>query len=189
MISDSLNWSNSVRIGGLRYGRDFSLRPDLVTWPLPAFSGEAAVPSSVDLFIDGYRAGSTQLQPGPFSLTNLPYVNGAGNAVLVTTDALGRQVSTVLPFYVDSELLSPGLSDGAITLGALRRSYGVDNFDYGPAVASGSYRYGVTDWLTMESHAESAQSLALGGIGSIVRLCGEQCLEPKRDARRKRPST
>ncbi|MDU2939352.1 MAG: fimbria/pilus outer membrane usher protein [Enterobacteriaceae bacterium] len=170
VISDSLSWSNSVRIGGLRYGRDFSLRPDLVTWPLPAFSGEAAVPSSVDLFIDGYRAGSTQLQPGPFSLTNLPYVNGAGNAVLVTTDALGRQVSTVLPFYVDSELLSPGLSDGAITLGALRRSYGVDNFDYGPAVASGSYRYGVTDWLTMESHAESAQSLALGGIGSIVRL-------------------
>lgn len=170
VISDSLSWSNSVRIGGLRYGRDFSLRPDLVTWPLPAFNGEAAVPSSVDLFIDGYRAGSTQLQPGPFSLTNLPYVNGAGNAVLVTTDALGRQVSTVLPFYVDSELLSPGLSDGAITLGALRRSYGVDNFDYGPAVASGSYRYGVTDWLTMESHAESAQSLALGGIGSIVRL-------------------
>ncbi|POP44985.1 fimbrial assembly protein [Superficieibacter electus] len=170
VISESLNWSNSVRIGGLRYGRDFSLRPDLVTWPLPAFSGEAAVPTSVDLFIDGYRAGSTQLQPGPFSLTNLPYVNGAGNAVLVTTDALGRQVSTVLPFYVDSELLSAGLSDGAITLGALRRRYGVDNFDYGPAVGSGSYRYGVTDWLTMESHAEGAESLALGGLGSIIRL-------------------
>ncbi len=170
VITESLSWSNSVRVGGIRYGRDFSLRPDLVTWPLPAFSGEAAVPTAVDLFIDGYRAGSTQLQPGPFSLTNLPYVNGSGNAVLVTTDALGRQVSTVLPFYVDSELLSPGLSDGAITLGALRRRYGIDNFDYGPAVGSGSWRYGLTDWLTLESHAEGAESLALGGLGSVVKL-------------------
>lgn len=170
VISESLNWTNSVRVGGLRYGRDFSLRPDLVTWPLPAFSGEAAVPTSVDLFINGYRAGVTQLQPGPFSLTNLPFVNGAGNAVLVTTDALGRQVSTVLPFYVDSQLLSPGLSDGALTLGALRRRYGMDNFDYGPAVASGSYRYGVTDWLTLESHAEGAEALGLGGAGSIIKL-------------------
>ena len=169
-ISDSLSWSNSVRVGGVRFGRDFSLRPDLVTWPLPTFSGDAAVPTSVDLFIDGYRAGSTQLQPGPFTLTNLPYINGAGNAVLVTTDALGRQVSTTLPFYVASQMLKPGLSDGAATFGALRRNYGIENFDYGPAVGSGSYRYGVNDWLTLESHAEGAESLALGGAGALVKL-------------------
>lgn len=117
VISDALSWSSSVRMGGISYGRDFSLRPDLVTWPLPEFSGEAAVPTSVDLFINGYRSGSTQLQPGPFTLTNLPYINGAGDAVLITTDALGRQVSTTLPFYVTSELLKRGLSDGAVTLG------------------------------------------------------------------------
>lgn len=169
-ITDALSWSSSVRVGGVRYGRDFSLRPDLVTWPLPAFSGEAAVPTTVDLFINGSRAGSTQLQPGPFSLTNLPYINGAGNAVVVTTDTQGRQVSTVLPFYVDSELLKPGLSDGAVTVGALRRNYAIENFDYGEAVTSGSYRYGLTDWLTLESHAEGAESLALGGAGSVVKL-------------------
>ncbi|MEW5562217.1 fimbria/pilus outer membrane usher protein [Enterobacter asburiae] len=169
-LSDSLSWSNSVRVGGIRIGRDFTLRPDLVTWPLPAFSGDAAVPTSVDLFIDGYRAGSTQLQPGPFTLTNLPYINGAGNAVLVTTDALGRQVSTTLPFYVASQMLKPGLSDGAATFGALRRNYGIENFDYGPAVGSGTYRYGVNDFLTLESHAEGADSLALGGAGALVKI-------------------
>lgn len=169
-ISDALSWSNSVRVGGVRFGRDFSLRPDLITWPLPTFSGDAAVPTSVDLFIDGYRAGSTQLQPGPFTLTNLPYINGAGNAVLVTTDALGRQVSTTMPFYVASQMLKPGISDGAMTLGALRRNYGIDNFDYGPAVGSGSWRYGVSDNLTLESHVEGAESLVLGGAGALVKL-------------------
>lgn len=170
VISDALSWSNSVRVGGLYWGRDFSLRPDLVTWPLPEFSGEAAVPTSVDLFIDGYRAGSTQLQPGPFTLTNLPYINGAGDAVLVTRDALGRQVSTTLPFYVASELLAPGMSDGAATLGSLRRNYGIDNADYGPAVGSATYRYGATDFLTLEGHGEAAEELALAGAGALVKL-------------------
>lgn len=170
VVSDALSWSSSVRMGGVSFGRDFTLRPDLITYPLPAFSGEAAVPSTVDVFINGYRTGSTDLQPGPFTLTNLPYVNGSGDAVLVTTDALGRQVSTTLPFYVASELLKPGLSDGAITLGSLRRDYGLENFSYGPAAASGSYRYGISDFWTMESHAEGAESLALGGLGTLVKL-------------------
>ncbi|WP_310607825.1 fimbria/pilus outer membrane usher protein [Buttiauxella brennerae] len=170
VVSDALSWSNSVRMGGVSIGRDFSLRPDLITYPLPAFSGEAAVPSTVDVFINGYRSGSTDLQPGPFTLTNLPYINGSGDAVLVTTDALGRQVSTTLPFYVASELLKPGLSDGALTLGSLRRDYGIDNFSYGPAAVSGSYRYGVNDFWTLESHAEGAESLALGGVGTLVKL-------------------
>ncbi|WP_024549660.1 fimbria/pilus outer membrane usher protein [Siccibacter turicensis] len=170
VISDSLTWSSSVRMGGISWGRDFSLRPDLITYPLPAFSGEAAVPSTVDVFINGYRSGSTTLQPGPFTLTNLPYVNGSGDAVLVTTDAQGRQVSTTLPFYVASDLLKQGLSDGAFTLGALRRNYGLKDFDYGPAAGSGSLRYGVTDWWTAEAHTEGAESLALGGVGSMFRI-------------------
>lgn len=170
VVSDALSWSNSVRVGGVSWGRDFSLRPDLVTWPLPEFSGEAAMPTAVDLFINGYRAGSTELQPGPFTLTNLPYINGAGDAVLVTRDALGRQVSTTLPFYVASHLLKTGVSDGAVTLGSLRRNYGIDNFDYGPAVGSASYRYGVNDYLTLEGHAEGAEELALGGVGSLAKL-------------------
>lgn len=170
VITDALSWSNSVRVGGLAWGRDFSIRPDLVTWPLPAFSGEAAVPTAVDLFINGYRAGSTELQPGPFTLTNLPYINGAGDAVLVTRDALGRQVSTTLPFYVASNLLKTGISDGAVTLGGLRRNYGIENFDYGPAVGSASYRYGVNDYLTLEGHGEGAEALALGGAGALVKL-------------------
>lgn len=170
VISDALSWSNSVRVGGISYGRDFSLRPDLVTWPIPSFSGEAAVPTSVDVFINGYRAGSTQIEPGPFTLTNLPYINGAGNAVLVTTDALGRQVSTTMPFYVASDLLKAGLSDGAATLGSLRRNYGIDSFDYGPVVGSGSYRYGLTDYLTLEAHGEGAKQLASGGVGAVAKL-------------------
>lgn len=168
--TDALAWSNSVRLGGIQIARDFSVRPDLITYPLPSFSGQAAVPSTVDLFVNGYKNSTNSVQPGPWTLTNMPFVNGAGNAVVVTTDAVGRRVTTTLPFYVSSNLLKPGLSDFSFSAGALRASYGMKNFDYGSAAVSGSYRYGLNDWATLESHAEGADALALGGAGGQVRI-------------------
>jgi outer membrane usher protein len=170
VISGALPWSSSVRLGGVQFSRDFAVRPDLVTYPLPQFAGEAAVPSSVDLFINGYKSSSADLQPGPYTLTNIPFLNGAGEAVVVTTDALGRQVSTTVPFYVTSNLLQKGLSDFSIAAGTLRRDYGLKDFSYGPGVSSGSARYGVSDSFTLEGHAEAADSLTLGGLGGNLRL-------------------
>ncbi|MDR6713651.1 outer membrane usher protein [Pseudomonas hunanensis] len=170
VITGALPWSGSVRIGGLQLSRDFGARPDLVTYPLPAFAGEAAVPTSLDLFINGYKSSTTELQPGPYTLTNVPFINGAGEAVVVTTDALGRQVSTTLPFYVTSSLLAEGLSDFSVAAGSLRRDYAVRDFSYGPGVTSGSLRYGLSDSFTVETHAEAAEGLMLGGLGGNLRL-------------------
>ncbi|MCY1428984.1 hypothetical protein D9M71_448850 [compost metagenome] len=44
VLSGALPWTSSVRLGGVQVSRDFAVRPDLVTYPLPAFAGEAAVP-------------------------------------------------------------------------------------------------------------------------------------------------
>ncbi|MDN3221592.1 fimbria/pilus outer membrane usher protein [Pseudomonas nunensis] len=170
LVSGALPWSSSVRLGGVQLSRDFGVRPDLVTYPLPQFAGEAAVPSSVDLFINGYKSSSADLQPGPYTLTNIPFINGAGEAVVVTTDALGRQVSTTVPFYVTSSLLQKGLSDFSVAAGTLRRDYGLKDFGYGPGVTSGSLRYGVSDNFTLESHAEASDTLTLGGLGGNLRL-------------------
>ena len=141
-----------------------------MTYPLPAFAGEAAVPTSLDLFINGYKSSTTELQPGPYTLTNVPFINGAGEAVVVTTDALGRQVSTTLPFYVTSSLLQKGLSDFSVAAGSLRRDYAVEDFSYGTGVASASLRHGLSDSFTLETHVETAQSLLLGGLGGNMRL-------------------
>ena len=170
LISGALAWTSAIRMGGVQISRDFGVRPDLVTYPLPQFSGEAAVPSSVDLFINGYKSSSENLQPGPYTLTNVPFINGAGEAVVVTTDALGRQVSTSVPFYVTSTLLQQGLSDFSVSAGSVRRGYGIDDFAYGPGVTSGSLRYGLSNSLTLESHLEASDSLALGGVGANFKL-------------------
>jgi outer membrane usher protein len=51
MISSGLAWTRPVRLGGVQVQRDFATRPDLVTLPLPSFSGSAAVPSTVDVYV------------------------------------------------------------------------------------------------------------------------------------------
>lgn len=170
LVTRTLPWAGSVRLGGVQISRDFSVRPDIVTYPLPTFAGSAAVPSSVDLFINGNRATGGAVDPGPFTLGDVPYVNGAGEAVVVTTDAQGRRVATSTPFYVANTLLRPGLDDFAFAAGALRRDYGRHNFAYGGLAASGAWRHGLTDWLTVEAQGQLARSLTLAGGGAAIRL-------------------
>lgn len=164
-ITAALPWNAAVRIGGVQIARSFRTRPDLITVPLPDFAGMAAVPSGVDLFVDGYRQQHADVGPGRFVLDNVPVVNGAGEARVVTTDTVGRQISTVIPFYVAPELLRPGLSDFSVSVGALRRNYGLASFGYGRAVASASGRLGLTSRFTIEGHVEAAKGLALAGVG------------------------
>jgi outer membrane usher protein len=168
LITRSLPWSTSVRIGGIQVARDFRTRPDLVTVPLPSFAGKTAVPTAVDLFVDGYHKRTADVAPGRFVLDDVPIVNGAGQATIVTTDAVGRQISTTIPFYVSSELLKPGLFDFAAEAGFLRRNYGLKSFSYHEPVASLSLRSGLTSRLTVEAHGEATSGHGLIGGGAVV---------------------
>ncbi|WP_426990368.1 fimbria/pilus outer membrane usher protein [Cupriavidus sp. 30B13] len=168
LVTGALAWNSAVRLGDIAVSRNFRVRPDLVTYPLPEFSGLAAVPSAVDLFINGSRAATGHVNPGPFTLGNVPFINGAGEATVVTTDALGRQVSATIPFYAASTLLKAGLSDYALAAGAMRRHYGSRSLAYGKPAAAATLRRGITDSLTVEGHAEAGKGLALGGLGAGV---------------------
>src|SRR4051794_32823641 len=50
-INGGLSWTRPVRLGGAQIIADFSLRPDLVTFPLPSVGGSVAVPSMVDVLV------------------------------------------------------------------------------------------------------------------------------------------
>ena len=93
VISSGLAWTRPVRLGGGQVARDFGLRPDLVTFPVPSIAGQVAVPSSVDVLINGTQLLSAQAEPGPFEVRQLPMVNGVNDVALVINNALGQQVT------------------------------------------------------------------------------------------------
>lgn len=169
----ALDWTRPTYIGGVQIGRDFGLQPDRVITPLPAFFGEATVPSTVDLYIGGMRQYSGSVPPGPFQLTTIPTVNGAGVARVVLTDALGRSRSYELPFYGSRQLLQAGLADWSAGLGFVRQRYGLASWDYaGEPMASANLRYGWSDQLTLEAHAEGGADVFAAGGGAALQLGG-----------------
>lgn len=166
VISGGLSWTRSVRLGGLQVQRNFGLRPDLVTLPMPQYSGSAALPSTVDVFVNNVRGYSGTVPAGPFQIQNLPVMSGSGNQSIVVQDALGRQTVINQPYYSSSKMLAAGLLDYSVESGFTRREYGVSSGVYDKsAAASGSVRYGLSDWLTLEGHAEGSNSLGNGGAG------------------------
>lgn len=166
-----LAWARPVRLGGLQWQRNFRLQPNLVTFPLPAIAGSSAVPSTVDVLVNNVQTYSRPVEPGPFVIDNMPVVTGQGEIRVVVRDALGREQVSTLPFYASAQLLRPGLLDYSIEAGYLRRNYAIASDDYASEPAAlASLRTGLTDWLTLESHAEGGGSLFNGGVGGVVRL-------------------
>ncbi len=166
VVSGGLGWTRPVRLGGVQWRRDFGVRPDLIVYPLPQFSSDATLPSSVELFVNNVRQRQEDVGVGPFIITDFPRVVGAGQAVVVVTDALGRATQTSVPLYVDYQRLARGLSDFSIEAGVLRRGFGIDSGDYGQdVVGSASYRRGLRDDFTLELHGEAGPGLQLAGAG------------------------
>ncbi len=170
-ISGGLAWTRSIRLGGLQMQRSFGLRPDLVTLPLPSYSGSAAVPSTVDVYVNSVKTLSQPVAPGPFQISNLPLLSGGGTARVVVQDAAGHAVETSLPYFTSPLLLREGLTDFSVEAGAPRLNYAVDSNDYllRPA-ASASARHGFYDWLTLEGHAEGGAGVLNAGTGLAVQL-------------------
>ena len=169
-ISSGLSWSRPVRMGGAQMSTDFSLRPDLVLYPSPTIRGQAAVPSNVDLFVNGVRQFSQSVAPGPFEIRQAPIASGAGQIAVAVTDALGRQTYQNVSFYTSGKLLKPGLSSTSLEGGWVRRNYGLASNDYGEAALSGSLRYGYTPALTVEAHGEGMRGLQQAGGGLVANL-------------------
>lgn len=163
-------WANATRLGGLQISKNFGLRPDLITYPLPAFSGQVEVPTVVDVFLNETQYKSYDLEPGPFSITDIPNISGAGEANISFRDAQGRTVSETLPFYVSNRLLKPGLDSYNVAIGFMREQFGTRNFNYGRLASTLSYRRGLSTWLTLGGHTEATRNYQSAGFSGTIRI-------------------
>ncbi|HEX8655565.1 MAG TPA: fimbria/pilus outer membrane usher protein [Allosphingosinicella sp.] len=154
-----------LRFGGIQYARNFATRPGYLTMPLPTLEGSAAMPSVVDVYVNNTLQGSREVTPGPFELTNVPIQSGGGTVQLVTRDLLGRQVVTQQSYYASSVLLRRGLHDFSYEIGFIRSGFGTRSNGYDSLVASTSHRYGVTNAVTLEAHAQASRDTQVAGAG------------------------
>jgi outer membrane usher protein len=169
LIGDTLSrgtaFSGGVRFGGLQWGNNFDLQPELVTMPLLSMAGEATLPSTIEVYVNDALRLRQEVEPGPFDIDQIPVVTGPGQVMLVVTDILGRQQVISRDFYASQRLLKPGLHDWNWELGAIRQNYGLENFDYGRAFVAATHRYGLSRRVTAEVHAHLAETHGNLGAG------------------------
>jgi outer membrane usher protein len=169
-ITGGLAWTRPVRLEGAQIRSDFSMRPDLVTFPLPYITGTAAVPSTVNVLADGNLVISNQVAAGPFQTSQLPVMSGAGTISMTVTNTLGQQVTLSQPFYASSSLLAPGLQTFAGQAGLVRLNWGSASNDYGKFAGTAIYRRGLTRKFTIEGSAEETSGAIMAGAGGVAQV-------------------
>jgi len=165
IVTGAVGISGAVRLGGLQVQSNFQQRPDIFRGPLPQFSGTAALPSALDLYVDSLKVFSSKVPRGPFLLQSLPQISGRTLKV-ITTDASGREIQISKPVYFAPGLLRKGLAEYSLEAGFPRIGGSSTLGRYLDLFASsGTIRYGLTDRLTLEGHFESGGGLVNGGVG------------------------
>jgi outer membrane usher protein len=170
-ISGGFAWTRPVRMAGVQWRRDFATRPDLVTTPNVVLSATAAAPSTLEVMLGQTVVMSRQVSEGPVTVSDLPVVQGRGEATLVLRDAAGVAQTVVASYFASPDLLRRGLVDFSVEAGFTRRSFGYvsDDYDRRP-VASGSARYGLSDVLTLQAHGEAGAGLANLSLAASGRM-------------------
>ena len=171
-VSRAGAWGRPVRFGGVQWATNFATQPGFVTFPLPALSGEAVLPSTVDLYVNDALRLRRDVPSGPFSIPDLPVVTGQGEARLVVRDLLGRERIITQPYYATPRLLQKGLHDYSYEVGAARRNYGVASSDYGRVFAIGTHRLGFSEQFTGEAHGELLADQRTAGLGGAYLWSG-----------------
>ncbi|WP_162564727.1 fimbria/pilus outer membrane usher protein [Acinetobacter baumannii] len=169
--SNALAWTRSTRLSGLSLSKNFALQPYKVTTPLMSFKGRVALPSQVDIIINGIKQASQKVVLGEFDIQTIPSISGAGAAQMIITDINGRQQVQNISLYRGNHLLAKGLNDWSINLGYPKLNYGISSFEYADDLAfNGSYRYGLNNTFTVEAHTELTKQLQQAGLGAVYQL-------------------
>lgn len=171
-IGSSSLYGRPVRFGGLRWSRNFGTQPGYAILPQTAINGETALPSVLDLYVDGVRQSSQQIPPGPFQISSLPVFSGGGEVEVVVRDLLGREQLIHESYFTNGRQLRAGLDEFGYEAGFVRNRFGTESENYGQFVAAGTHRYGFTDKFTGEFRGEflgsGLQTLGTGGILTVL---------------------
>jgi outer membrane usher protein len=173
-IGDSITglsaWGGAVRFAGIQWASNYTTQPGLITMPLPSIAGEAALPSSVSLYVDDALRMQNTLPSGPYRIDDVPVITGQGDVRLVVRDLLGREQVITEPYYASPRLLRAGLQEYSFESGLIRNNYGISSADYGRPLMVGTDRFGLNDQITAEGHAEVLQDQQTFGVSSAARV-------------------
>ncbi len=181
LLTSGRGFSGSPQIAGLSATRVYSIVDPLRNvQPRGDRTFTLTRASTVEAVINGQPVRRIRLEPGVYNVSDFPFVQGTNNVQFnIQDDAGGIQTIEFSQFF-DRTLLAPGLSEFAIQAGILNPfNDGVRDYQFSEPAASGWYRRGMSDVLTLGGNfhvrengatvgAEVTLATALGVLGADV---------------------
>lgn len=123
--------------------------------------------ATVEAYVNGRVARTMRLQPGSYDVSDFPFVQGSNDVELVISDDTGRREVLSFSVFIDRTQLAPGLSEYGFYAG-VSSARADDRIDYSsdPA-ASGFYRRGISENLTLGGNFQYANSGGVVGAEAV----------------------
>lgn len=119
--------------------------------------------STVETIVNGQTVQQTRLNPGTYDITDFPFAQGANDVRLVIRDDTGRENVISFSINFDRTLLSAGLSEFGLFAG-VEAPFSAGGRSYsGTPIASGFYRRGVSDELTVGGNFQANDKGGVAG--------------------------
>lgn len=155
-------FQGSDRILGVSAGRAYSvIRPFQNVRPSGRREFVLDRAAFVEVEVNGVIVERLQLDPGPYSLSDFPFGQGANTVRFLVEDGAGRREVAVFDLFGGASLLDPGIIDFGLSAGLLQDG---GEYEYGgtPAV-SGYVRKGFTDALSLGASGQWVDDRVMAG--------------------------
>jgi outer membrane usher protein len=173
VVGDTLSsagaFGSTVTGAGVAYSRLFQLTPDVIRQPTASLRASSALPSDVEVSVDGTTLYRSRVPPGPIALDNLLLYGGTRNVRVTITDASGRREVYDQPFLFTDAVLAAGLHEFSYFAGRRSNLDAASDIRYIEPGWQGFHRYGLTDSVTLSAGGEGGRDFTNGGVGAAYR--------------------
>jgi outer membrane usher protein len=174
-LGDSFAYSGALGgdawVAGVSVSKEFAIDPYYVRFPTLALSTPIAVPSVMEVLVNGQVVSREQVAPGRIDVRNLPLTAGRNDAEVIVRDAFGTRQRLTANYYLTTTALARGVHEYQYSVGFRRNGIGEESWDYRTPVALGRHRVGLTDAVTAGGRVEAHPGrLVSGGPSLNLRL-------------------
>jgi len=153
------------RFAGLQIQSNHQLDRVVDDRPTSSFSGTSEVEGVAELYLNGSKLLSQPIRQGAYSFDGLYNpMTTSGDAQLLIKDVNGNITTISKSLIGTPRNLKKGLSDYSFDFGVLRNDYN----ELGKPFSTGSYSYGLTDYLTVNGNYEATKDIRNFGLSSLL---------------------
>jgi len=166
---------DSVGFRGVSLASDDRMLPQSLRGYAPTLRGVASSQARVQVWQSGNLIYETSVAPGPFEITDLYSTGYGGDLRITVTESDGTTKTSTVPFSAVAQLLRPGATRFAATVGQLRQTATPQDFHVGEA----TLQHGFNNWLTAYGgvqYSDIGYRSAVGGV-AVSTVAGALALD------------